>query len=213
MAATTPRDYDRWLWLGIGISLVLGPIIVSRQIAHITSFLLPAKITPSSTSVDPPEHLSKAAMSFPEDAIQLSVLSTLVTSTNYDIRVAAERIVKQRYITSSMFLDDLRAAPAAPTHAERQSFRHLLDLLAHDGLWDPSCLSEAQIDERTALSQIMYPARPQSENAVSLEAYIMARRDAAREHRHEGADDEARTRLRRREAMVIADGDDTPHIV
>ncbi|KAF2831152.1 hypothetical protein CC86DRAFT_135372 [Ophiobolus disseminans] len=177
MAPSLANIPDRYLWLGLGVFTFFAVQHVSRGLRTIRA-LTELHNPPSSPPLpSQPAHLPPNP-THQEDAIKTSSLLTLATSPNIDIRNSATKILCHRFYAN-------RAAKkllVKDLNSKNEEIRHrahlAFDLLAtHDALRDISVPSPSEG------WRVHEPAVPRAEA------------------------DAADLRRRRREAVVIHDGD------
>ncbi|KAF1975653.1 hypothetical protein BU23DRAFT_597440 [Bimuria novae-zelandiae CBS 107.79] len=172
---------DRWLWLGLGIFTFLAAKTVSHGLRRIVSLTEVHRNPPP-----PPSTLT-------EDAIKTSSLSTLATCQNVEIRKAATKILLDRFI----------AHPSAYKHlirdanSKNEQCRHAASLAF-------SLLEEyGYVGHQYGVPPPVL-ATPLHHRAGARREWLRA--GPTRDSRG-GSAEERDLRRRRREAMVIHEGD------
>ncbi|KAF1912600.1 hypothetical protein BDU57DRAFT_522977 [Ampelomyces quisqualis] len=179
MAPNLANIPDHYLWLGLGVFTFIAIKQVSHGLQHIRTLTEIRKphLHPTTTEHVPPDPTHQ------EDAIKTSSLLTLATSPNIDIRASATKILCQRFYAS---------------HAAKK-------LLVKDLNSD-----DAEIKRRAQLAyNLLY-----DHGVLTLPMMRTSPREGWRVHEAPvptlasgGAGDDQDLRRRRREAVVIHDGD------
>jgi hypothetical protein len=187
---------DHWLWLGLGTFSPFSPLLPTNQALGAFTFIAVQQVSQglqhirALTEIRNPEHIPAQRRTIPsgpvvahhEDAIKTSSLLTLATSHNTEIRSSATKILCTRFYASksakNLLIKDLYSRDEEVVRRARLAF----NLLCEMGVWRESSL----------------PPRPQRGGWRLLE----------RQGGHEGSGgSEQDVRRRRREAMVIHDGE------
>lgn len=174
------RIDDRWLWLGLGVFTffaIKGVAYGLREVVRLTE-----------VSKQPPCPRKHTQLS--EDAIKTESLETLATCSNVEIRKAATKILCDRFMKNSeakqLLISDFNS-PNPELQENALKALTLLDCHAVSGDWYSS--SElADLPPRSAYLRAL-PVR------------------GARARPHEESPEEQALRRRRREAMVLNEGD------
>ncbi|KAF2791560.1 hypothetical protein K505DRAFT_280489 [Melanomma pulvis-pyrius CBS 109.77] len=181
-----PRIEDHWLWLGLGVFTFLAVRGVSHGLTQIVT--LTTVHQPGPRPSIPLLRLGK------EDAIKTSSLETLATCDNVEIRKAATKILCERFFahgpSRSRLLNDLSSAKPRVKHRAQLAFSLLCD---HD-----------------VVQQVVLPPTPRALRSSRSEGRRTLDWRDAREPEMRGLEDsveERDLRRRRREAMVINEGD------
>lgn len=180
MASKFTQISDSALWLGLGIFLVVAVKQVSYGLKNIRSLTEIHNPSPPPTQL--PDRLPRDT-SHQEDAISTSSLQILATSPNIDIRASATKILCQRFYASMSARKrlgrDLEHGDDETKHRANLAFGLLL--------------------ESGVIQEVTYPAPLTQNEGWRVQDPI------------EGGDGDAVTeqdlRRRRREAVVIHDGD------
>ncbi|KAF2869302.1 hypothetical protein BDV95DRAFT_629899 [Massariosphaeria phaeospora] len=177
-----PQIEDRWLWLGLGIFTFLAAKGVSHGLRHIVH-LTEVHQAPLHPTLPLPK-LGK------EDAIKTSSLETLATCDNVEIRKAATKILCERFHANGparrSLLRDLGSDNPKVEHKAQLAF----NLLYENGVLtepDPAPITPRAQSAGGALIRRSLPWLPAGTRNPDVE--------------------ERNLRRRRREAMVINEGD------
>ncbi|KAF2118365.1 hypothetical protein BDV96DRAFT_542102 [Lophiotrema nucula] len=175
-----PRIEDRWLWVGIGVFTLVAIKGVSyslKYIIHLTEVHTP-----------PPKPVIPSSQRNKEDSIKTSSLQTLATSENIEIRKAATKILCERFFKNP-----------------KLQKRLLKDLESKDeGVKHRAILTLRLLDENGVVHRLRNQTQYRNDifDIPSLPWY--GRRPGTRVH---GTTSEQDLRRRRREAVVINEGD------
>lgn len=176
----TPRVGDHWLWLGLGVFTffaIKGVAHGLREVVRLTE-----------VSEQPP-CLRKHPQSS-EDAIKTESLETLATCSNVEIRKAATKILCDRFMKNSeakqLLITDFHSHSPELQESALKALK-LLDCHAVSGDW---YLSPELAD---------LPLRSAHFRSLPVRG--------ARARPHEESPEEQALRRRRREAMVLNEGD------
>ncbi|USP77151.1 uncharacterized protein yc1106_04425 [Curvularia clavata] len=180
MASKIP---DHWLWLGLGVFTFIAVQQVSHGLQHmrtLTAIRNPQNVPSQRRTI--PSSPVPGSPTHQEDAIKTSSLLTLATSHNNDIRASATKILCTRFYASKtakdLLIKDLYSKDEEVVHRAQLA----LNLLCDMGVWRDSSLA---------------PRTPRGgwrlmESRVQTGGMGGSERDVRR---------------RRREAMVISDGE------
>ncbi|PVI08030.1 hypothetical protein DM02DRAFT_608129 [Periconia macrospinosa] len=208
-----PTIEDRYLWLGLGVFTFIAVKAVSAGLRHIVTLTEvhnpttppPLPPPPATSSRDP----SFSSSSSPpptqpqnkEDTIKTASLSVLATCTNIEIRRAATKILCDRFMSNPsagrLLLKDLASDDAETVHRARLALNLLED---YEALSGSGSRSRQQREEMWGLGGVMGISGRGDGGAGGVGGN--AREGVA------GRDPEERDlRRRRREAMVLNEGD------
>ncbi|XP_014558428.1 hypothetical protein COCVIDRAFT_94311 [Bipolaris victoriae FI3] len=178
-----PNIPDHWLWLGLGVFTFIAVQQVSHGLQNMRTL----------TAIHNPQNVPSQRRTIPssprspthqEDAIKTSSLLTLATSHNNDIRASATKILCTRFYASKtakdLLIKDLYSKDQEVVHRAQLAFNLLCDM----GVWRDSSLA---------------PRIPRGgwrlmESRAQVGGVGSSERDVRR---------------RRREAVVISDGEGT----
>ena len=199
-----PNIPDRYLWLGLGsthplMSTNISPLIVAGvftffAVQHVASGLRAVK---SLTTVHRPvsRPLSQSPATLQEDAIKTESLLVLATSPNSEIKASATKILCERFYANDaakkLLLKDLGSRKA---HVQRRA-QLAIQLLRDYGVFRGRGLSYGyeNIEPRVQWD--------------GVEIWEGGVESGGLREQGEGGEEERDARRRRREAVVIHDGD------
>ncbi|KAF2253131.1 hypothetical protein BU26DRAFT_515505 [Trematosphaeria pertusa] len=175
---------DRWLWLGLGVFTFVAIKGVAHGLRHIVTLTEVHNAAPRPTIPLPGGK---------EDAIKTSSLQTLATCSNVEIRKAATKIMCERFISNpvarTLLLKDLQSSDPETQHRAH---------LAVNLLSDYDVLQHHVAPPSTPLA---YRGNGGDGSRRTLPWLRSGTRN------HERDPEERDLRRRRREAMVINEGD------
>lgn len=181
MATSIP---DRYLWLGLGVFTFFAIKGVAYGLRHIVTLTEVHNLPPLPTLPPPKEK---------EDAIKTSSLQTLATCSNIEIRKAATKILCERFISNASALKLLCKDYRGHDVEKKRRAELALNMLNKSGVL------------RNHGIGIAPPSTPPTFRNASR-SFPWLRAGTAREHVNRDPE-ERDLRRRRREAMVINEGD------
>ncbi|KAF2468236.1 uncharacterized protein BDR25DRAFT_305217 [Lindgomyces ingoldianus] len=183
-----PRIDDRWLWLGLGVFTFIAIKGVAhglRTIVHLTE-----------VHTKPPQPSNPLPARGKEDAIKTASLEILATCDNVEIRKAATKILCERFFAHGPSRTRLLRELSSPNATVQRRARLAFNLLCDYGV----------------VQEVVLPPTPRTLRAErrpdpnATLTWLDGRTNRPRNH--EGSSAEERDlRRRRREAMVINEGD------
>ncbi|KAF2730169.1 hypothetical protein EJ04DRAFT_545904 [Polyplosphaeria fusca] len=180
---------DRWLWLGVGVFTFVAIKAVSAGLHHTIHLTQVHNPPPSKPSIPRPPGDQI-------DTIKAGALDVLATSDNVDIRKAATRILCERFFADKklhrLLLRDLRSDNDATKRRAQLAVR----LLDDNGL----------LTRLPGHLHRNYALRPWERDIEGPLLSLSARRLVGA-RMHEESNEERDLRRRRREAVVINEGD------
>ncbi|KAF2707595.1 hypothetical protein K504DRAFT_458093 [Pleomassaria siparia CBS 279.74] len=193
-----PRIEDHWLWLGLGVFTFIAIRGVSQGLQHIVTLTTVHQPVPFLQPSTHPSHIHPSLKLGKQDAIKTTSLSTLASCTNIEIRKAATKILCERFFahgpSRNRLLNDLSSTKPRVRHRAKLAF--------------------ALLCEHDVVQEVVLPPTPRALRSSREQGRRrldwMGEGEAREPERRGGLDDsveERDLRRRRREAMVINEGD------